>query len=229
VPRPLVWALALAGGALWLRGRPRGGGAVPAGDVLEVWTLGQKLGQRCGVPLSPAVTGDFGDVVHEQLQLPPGVRGWGWTPPGDLRAAQRFGPQLVADLEDRKSTKAKPSAGWTGDEVAEAEALAELAGGITSHGYVFKNLRPVLAPFAARGRRVYPQVYDSDRSTEPRKFLRTCVTMWRDAGFVDVVPLLGVSAGADWLRAWLEECAVLGVPAALYSLERMEQLEIPCP
>lgn len=219
-----VYALARRASA----GGPKGGVLAPSKGLLEIWSLSSSPGQLCGLPLCPTATGNFGATVHD-IVLPPGTRGWGWTPPGDLRAAERFGLQLVADIEDRKSTKAKPSAGWTGAEVAEAEQLADRVGALTSHGFVFKNLRPILAPFAARGRWVYPQVYDSDRSTQPRKFLRQCVTMWQDAGFETVVPLLGASAGADWLQEWLEECDVLGLASAIYSAQRMKQLGIACP
>lgn len=206
------------------------GGALPeldlgGGNVLEIWTLSTQGGQRCGVPLLPRGTDNYGaDVVP----LPPGSRCWGWTPPGDLRAAERFGVGLVADLELRAATKAAPLAGWTGAELAEAEQLAALVGGVTSHGYVAPALRQVLQRFAAAGRTAYPQVYDSDRSTEPRGFLRTCVNSYRKAGFANIVPLLSASSGVDYLLAWIEECAELGVRPAIYSLERMQEKGIDC-
>jgi len=195
------------------------------GRLREVWTLGGKPGLWCGVPLTASATGNYGATVHNVEGT---GRVWGWTPPGDLRAAQQYGKRLIADVEDRKSTKAKPSAGWTGEEVEDAVACASLVGGITSHGYVFKNLRNVLKAFADNGCTAYPQVYDSDRSTEPRKFLRTCVNMYRDAGFAEVVPLISASSGVDFLRAWLAECAELNVQAAIYSLQRLKQLNITC-
>jgi hypothetical protein len=202
------------------------GGVVLLGDAIrEIWTLNASPGDECGVPLIPRCTTNYGvDVIN--------VSGtgsvWGWTPPGDLRAAQKYGRRLIADVEDRASTKAKPSAGWTGYEVDAAEQLALLAGGVTSHGYVFKNLKPVLARLASHGLTAYPQVYDSDNSTKPREFLRTCVKMYRDVGFKTVVPLFSASSGAAFLQEWIDECRVMGIQGAIYSLERMKQKGISC-
>jgi len=202
------------------------GGVVLLGDaVREIWTLSAVPGVECGVPLIPRCTTNYG---ADLLNVPGKGSVWGWTPPGDLRAAQKYGKRLIADVEDRASTKAKPSAGWTGYEVDAAEQLALLAGGVTSHGYVFKNLKPVLARLASHGLTAYPQVYDSDNSTKPREFLRTCVKMYRDVGFTTVVPLFSASSGAAFLQEWIDECRVMGIQGAIYSLERMKQKGISC-
>lgn len=202
------------------------GGIVLLGDAIrEIWTLDDAPGSECGVPLIPRATNNYGANV---LDVSGTGQVWGWTPPGDLRAAQKYGKRLIADVEDRASTKAMPSSGWTGFEVDAAEQLALLAGGVTSHGYVFKNLKPVLARFASHGLTVYPQVYDSDNSTKPREFLRTCVKMYRDVGFKTVVPLFSASSGAAFLQEWIDECRVMKIQGAIYSLQRMKEKGISC-
>ena len=187
--------------------------------------MADKPGSWCGAPVIPKCTADYGSVV---LDVPGSGLVWGWTPPGDLRAATKYGKRLIADLEMRSSTKAKPSAGWTGDELAAAEQLAPLVWGVTSHGYVAPSLRDVLGILAQRDVVAMPQVYDSDRSTEPRKFLRDCLDSYHKAGFRFIVPLLGASAGADYLREWIDECRARGVPYALWSLQRLAERKIDC-
>ncbi len=204
---------------------PNGGVVLLGNAIREIWTLDDAPGTECGVPLIPRCTTNYG---ADLLDVPGAGSVWGWTPPGDLRAAQKYGKRLIADVEDRASTKAKPSAGWTGFEVDAAEQLALLAGGVTSHGYVFKSLKPVLARLASRGLTVYPQVYDSDNSTKPREFLRTCVKMYRDVGFTKVVPLFSASSGAAFLQEWIDECRVMGIQGAIYSLQRMKEKGISC-
>ena len=202
------------------------GGVVLLGDAIrEIWTLSDAPGTEGGVPLIPRCTTNYG---ADLIGVPGTGPVWGWSPPGDLRAAQKYGKRLIADVEDRASTKAKPSAGWTGFEVDAAEQLALLAGGVTSHGYVFKSLKPVLARLASHGLTVYPQVYDSDNSTKPREFLRTCVKMYRDVGFKTVVPLFSASSGAAFLQEWIDECRVMGIQGAIYSLQRMKEKGISC-
>lgn len=203
----------------------RTGPPVPPPPGARVWSLSSKGGAWCELPILPTCTRDFG---LEVLDLPTDGPVWGWTPPGDLRAAQRYGGQLIADVELRAWVPAAPASAWIGTEVAEAAAVAELAGGVTSHGVVPSPLRPVLAEFAARGCVGYPQVYDSDQSSEPRELLRRCVKSWQAAGFSSVVPVLGVSAGLPHLRAWLDECATLGLSAHLWSLERCKERGITC-
>lgn len=187
-----------------------------------VWSLSPKTGTYCGLPLVPVATGGFGAHV---LELPEGVRCWGWTPPGEFAAADRYGQALIADVELARTNKAKPSAGWTGTELAQAEALAPRVGGVTSHGFVLRQLRGVLGAFAAAGCTAYPQVYDTDRSTEPRSFLRRCVAMYLEAGFKNVVPLLGVAAGPDHLVAWLDECARMQIRPDLWQLSRLREIK----
>ncbi len=202
------------------------GGVVLLGDsIREIWTLGAEPGTECGVPLIPRCTTNYG---ADLLDVPGNGAVWGWTPPGDLRAAQKYGRRLIADVEDRASTKAKPSAGWTGFEVDAADQLAKLVGGVTSHGYVFKSLKPVLVRLASNGLTVYPQVYDSDNSSKPREFLRTCVKMYQDVGFKKIVPLFSASSGAAFLQEWIDECRVLRIQGAIYSLQRMKEKGITC-
>lgn len=186
-----------------------------------VWSLSPKPGRYCNLPLVPMATSGLGAQV---LDVPSGVRCWGWTPPGELAAVRRYGRSLIADVELRSTNKLRPEAGWTGAEVAEAAQVAAGVGGVTSHGFVLRQLRDVLGEFARAGCTAYPQVYDSDRSTEPRGFLRQCVKMYRAAGFSEVVPLLGLSAGPEHLFAWLDECRALGVRADLWSLPRLREM-----
>lgn len=185
-----------------------------------VWSLGAQ-GSYCGLPLVPPATSGMGAKV---LDVPKGLRCWGWTPPGELVAARRFGRALIADVELRGTNKVRPEAGWRGTELLEADDVAQDVGGVTSHGYVLKPLRGVLERFASAGCVAYPQVYDSDQSTEPRAFLRRCVEMYQAAGFARVVPLLGVSAGVPHLLAWLDECQRLGLRPDLWQLARLKAL-----
>ena len=187
-----------------------------------IWSLGAR-GSYCGLPLVPPATSGMGAKV---LDVPAGVRCWGWTPPGELAAARRYGPAFIADVEFRGTNKVRPDAGWTGSELLEAADVAQGIGGVTSHGFVLHQLRGVLGRFAAAGCTAYPQVYDSDRSTEPRAFLRRCVGMYRAAGFTRVVPLLGVSAGVTHLLAWLDECRRMDLRPDLWQLARLQELAV---
>lgn len=218
-------ALASGGGKPPKKQAPNGGVILLGDAISQIWTLDDAPGVECGVPLVPRCTTNYGADV---LDVPGTGPVWGWTPPGDLRAAQKYGKRMIADVEDRGSTKAKPSAGWTGFEIDAAEQLAGLVGGVTSHGYVFKSLKPVLARLASHGLTVYPQVYDSDNSTKPREFLRTCVKMYKDVGFKTVVPLFSASSGAAFLQEWIDECRVMDIQGAIYSLQRLKQKGISC-
>lgn len=71
----------------------------------------------------------------------------------------------------------------------------------------------------------YPQVYATKTTKDLRKFLRTCVNMYRDVGFTTVIPLLGVVAGKDFVVQWLQECQALKCNAALYSLQRLQDTD----
>lgn len=188
------------------------------GLAIEIWTLGKQGGSYCGLPTIPLGSSEWGFNVVSQ---PAGQKCWGWTPPGVLNAANEHRRSLIADVELRRVTTAKPEAGWTGSEMGNAEQLAELVGGITSHGFVLKELREVMKIFAAAKLIAYPQVYATKNTTDPRKFLRTCVNMYRDVGFTTVIPLIGVVAGKDFVIQWLQECQALKCSAALYSLQRL--------
>lgn len=201
-----------------------------AGANIGVWNIGNGNGQWCGVPLIPTVTANYGEDVKT-------VGGaylvWGWTPPGDLRAALKYGKRLIADCELRASTKAKPSAGWKGDELAQAKALAPLCHGVTSHGFVPPSIKAVLMEFAQAGGVAYPQVYDTDRSTlnnpgGPRAFLNTCVESYRKIGFERVVPVLGASAGEDIMAEWIDECRLKGYTYTIWSEQRLKGMKFTC-
>lgn len=191
----------------------------------RIWSLGDDGGSRCGLEYLPVATADWGAKILPDVGAP---SAWGWSPPGDLRAAQAYGRRFIADVEFRPYVPASPGSAWAGDEIAEAAAVAALAGGVTSHGFVPKKLAPVLKVFAAAGCTGYPQVYDSDKSADPKPFLRNCLNSWRAAGFAVVRPLLGVSAGAGRLAAWLEECAEQGIGYDLYSAQRIAQMNLDC-
>lgn len=176
-----------------------------------LWSLDHaQIGDKCGLQVLPSGTREWGKDV---LALEGLV--WGWTPPGDLRAADEYGLRLAADVELKQ---------WNGSEVEQAKALAARVGGVTSHGFGGgAKLRPVLAEFAAAGRLAFPQVYDSDRKRDPAAFLRQCVEAYGKAGFPPerVIPLLGIVAGADYVREWRDEAHRLGCPAVHYwSLQR---------
>ena len=87
---------------------------------------------------------------------------------------------------------------------------------------------PLIPRCTTNGLTVYPQVYDSDNSTKPREFLRTCVKMYQDAGFKKIVPLFSASSGAAFLQEWIDECRVLKIQGAIYSLQRMKEKGITC-
>jgi hypothetical protein len=195
------------------------------GLALEIWTLGKKPGVYCGLPTIPLGSSEWGFAV---VQQPAGQKCWGWTPPGTLDAAREHGRSLIADVELRRVTTAKPEAGWTGSELGYAEQLAALVGGVTSHGFVLKELREVMKILAAADLVAYPQVYATKNTKDPRKFLRTCVSMYRDVGFKTVVPLIGVVAGQDFVLQWLQECEALKCQAALWSLQRLQQMNVKC-
>ncbi|MEZ4454178.1 MAG: hypothetical protein R3B09_32285 [Nannocystaceae bacterium] len=190
--------------------------------VPAIWSITRGPALWKGLPVIQPATEDYGATV---LEVPGHDTVWGWTPPGDLRAAERYGERLIADVEMRKTTKAKPDAGWT-YEIESAELLAALVGGVTSHGWLPEEWRDVLRPFAKQGCVGYPQVYDTDRSTKPRSFLRDCLKQWEAAGFQrdQVVPLLGLSAGPEHVAAWIDECGKLGIPFHLWSLQRAEEM-----
>lgn len=200
----------------------------PPPDGMQVWSLGASSGSWCGLPLVRRCTENFGVQVLDLGELGAGELVWGWTPPGDLRAAGRYGKQLIADVEYRPVVPAAPASAWAGYEVDEADAVAAQVMGVTSHGFVPPGLRAVMKRFAAAGCVGFPQVYDSDASTEPRKFLRTCINSWQNAGFTMIVPLLGASAGLPHLLAWLDECRTLGVTSHLWSLQRLQERDVTC-
>ena len=197
----------------------------PAPAGTQIWSLTPASGERCGVDLVPAVTGSWGTKIVEGVDAD---LVWGWTPPGDLRLAKLYGKRLIADVEYRPVVPAAPKSAWAGTEVAQAAELGALVGGVTSHGFVPAGLRPVLAQLASRGVIGYPQVYDSDKSAEPRQFLRTCLASWKKAGFATIRPLLGVSAGLPHLAAWLDECQAQGVTPHLWDLQRIQTSKYSC-
>lgn len=54
------------------------------------------------------------------------------------------------------------------------------------------------------------------------------MSMYRDIGFKTVVPLIGVVAGQDFVLQWLQECEALKCQAALWSLQRLQQMNLKC-
>ena len=52
--------------------------------------------------------------------------------------------------------------------------------------------------------------------------------MYRDVGFTKVVPLFSASSGAAFLQEWIDECRVMGIQGAIYSLQRMKEKGISC-
>jgi len=179
-----------------------------------VFSIGHRAGQWGSATRVPAVTSGFGlDVIDVATRGPV----WGWTPPGDLRAATRYSGQIIANLEYRPVVPARPAAGWNGDELADAAALAPHVAGVISHGFIPKPLERVFGLLASHGAVGFPEVFDPDRSTDPRSFTRTCVESWRRIGFKAVVPVFGAAAGVDFLRAGLDEAARLGLGAALWT------------
>lgn len=195
------------------------------GEV-AIWTLATHGGRYCGLPLVPAVTRG---AWTDRVRVVTGVSAplvWGWTTPEGLgpAAASAYPGRLVADVELRS---------WKGPEIEAAEFLAASCPAVTSHGYIPRQLREVLGVFARRDRVGLPQVYDTDRSTRPVEFLRRCVGSYHDHGFRQVVPLLGLSAGPEHVRAWIEYLLRDGAPFHLYALGRLQAdrrlQEIACP
>ncbi|HEY8379894.1 MAG TPA: hypothetical protein VIK91_25560 [Nannocystis sp.] len=198
---------------------PRGPALPPASDAWEVlarpaiWSLGTSSTPRCNGRLAvvPAVTANWGTQIRDGVKAP---LVWGWTAPGQRAVADRYAGRLVADVE-LKSWSGKAS------ELAEAEYLAARCPAVTSHGFVAPSLKGALKKFAAAGRVAIPQVYDSDRSREPRAFVRQCVDSYDRAGFTRILPLLGIVAGVDYTEAWIDECQKMGVPFHLWSTGRL--------
>lgn len=187
-------------------------GRVPAEAF--VFSIGHKPGRWGRATRIPAATEGFGvDVVEVAGDGPV----WGWTPPGDLRAAHRYSRRLVANIEYRPVVPARPEAGWTGKELAAAGELAPHCLGLISHGFVPGPLAGVFKTIAASGAIGFPEVFDPDRSTDPREFLRTCVSSWKKHGFKTIVPVFGAAGGLDFVREGFDEAVALGLPGALWT------------
>ena len=179
-----------------------------------VFSIGHRAGRWGSATRVPAVTSGFG---LEVLDVATDGPVWGWTPPGDLRAATRYTGRIIANLEYRPVVPARPAAGWMGDELADAAALAPHVAGVISHGFVPKPLERVFGLLASHGAVGFPEVFDPDQSTDPRSFTRRCVDSWRRIGFKAVVPVFGAAGGVDFLRAGLDEASRLGLGAALWT------------
>lgn len=78
----LSCAAAVVTGLLAVGGRT--GTPVPPPLGARVWSLSSKGGVWCELPILPGCIRDFGAEV---LDLPTNGPVWGWTPPGELRAA----------------------------------------------------------------------------------------------------------------------------------------------
>lgn len=191
---------------------------------MRIWSLDNAPGSFCGFALVPVATADWGKKILDVDGVDPV---WGWTPPGvgdfwegdaDLRLAERYKLRTIADVELRQ---------WKGraGEATAARALADLCGGVTSHGFVAPPLEDSLREFADRDRIAYPQVYDTDRSTPvDGSFIAACVQSYRKIGFARVVPLLGASAGPERLAAWAAWCRTEGVDFDFWELSDARQL-----
>lgn len=192
--------------------------SVPAESF--VFSIGHKPGRWGRATRIPAATEGFGVKVVDVAGDGPV---WGWTPPGDLRAAERYSGRLVANIEYRPVVPARPASGWVGNELASAAALAPHVLGVVSHGYVPRPLGAVFETLARAGAIGFPEVFDPDRSTDPRVFLRTCLASWRKHGFGQLVPVFGAAAGVDFLREGLDEAARLGLAAAIWTSGSMAE------
>lgn len=192
----------------------------------HIWTPGLGLARHASglTPVSRL-------TKWHSVALAPGVTlsdtGWAWTGPRpEVRdLAEKLTGRFIADCEipSEKTPAAKLPQYWRGlpGEVEIAEHLARHALGVTSHGFPKREMRETLSVFARAGLPVFPQVYDNDRSTArnpggSETFLRDCVSMHRDLGFENVVPILGLKAGPDIVRRWLDTCTRLGVPWHLW-------------
>lgn len=169
---------------------------------------GAVLGGR--LPLLPCGTTSQGRSVRGDV----GGHLWGWTSPTAHRFATERAGRAIADVE--LPDWGKP--GQVKAESAAAEEIASHAVGVTSHGFAPARLAHALGEFAVRDLTGFPQVFDSDRSTAPRVFLLRCLSTWRDMGFDRLVPLLGLSAGRDAVRIWIEICEDRGLDWHLWSL-----------
>lgn len=198
---------------------------IPSG----VFYMGRQPGEYCGLRLIPNCGSNWGlGAITVGLPSP---RVWAWTPPGDLRAAEAYGPRLIADVEYRPVVPASPQSAWTGEELDQGEALAQLladGGGVTSHGWVPPAFRELFGLFASRGLVGYPQVYDSKRKRDPRKFLRSCVESYRKAGFEEVRPLLGARMGPERLDAAIDEARRMGVVPDFWHRGLLKEQGIAC-
>ena len=52
--------------------------------------------------------------------------------------------------------------------------------------------------------------------------------MYKDVGFKTVVPLFSASSGAAFLQEWIDECRVMKIRGAIYSLQRLHEKGITC-
>lgn len=189
-----VRELLLTRHALWSPGVP---------SVTHLW----------GLPIVPCVqlgatrpvrslVGDNALTVEDASEV---CAVWAWTKPGDTRAVDTYAGRCIADVETGRN-------GWTGaaSETVDAHTLAARVAAVTSHGFVLRKAKRALLEFARVGCIAIPQVYDRDASADPQDFVKRCVSMYRDLGFADVVPLLGVDVakvgGAKHLRLWAAAC-----------------------
>lgn len=185
-----------------------------------LWTLDSRGGSRCllghaanvtcpgCLPLLPCLTSGGGATVRRAAA--DAALGWAWTPPGVRGPALDLSGRFIADVE-LSSDPDLP--GWDGaaEDSEHAAFLSYRCQGVTSHGYPKRALEHVLTTFAAHGCRVFPQVYDSDRSTltregGPEAYIRRSVRMYAALGFEKITPLLGLSAGPDIVRRWVRWC-----------------------
>lgn len=144
-----------------------------------------------------------------------------------LTIAEALSGRFVADMEvpSPRTPTAQLGAFWRGQagEVSFARDIARHATGVTSHGLVKDIMRGSLTAFAEAGLPVFCQTYDTDRSTlrnpgGPAQYLRDCVSMHTDLGFRAVVPILGLKAGPDIVRVWLDTCAEMGLAWHLWRI-----------
>jgi hypothetical protein len=183
----------------------------PAGGAGEVW------------PLEGDGKGDGGLSAQEAEDT---VAVFAWCKPGDMRAARAYRSRLVMNVE---------AGSWRGmpddpERVLDIwretgpEGMRSVA--VTSHGFILRKPSRAMEALANAGLVGIPQVYDADASAKPRSYVRTCVNMYRDAGFREVVLLLGTEAaiirpgettgirtpaeGVDHMRRWADACEEMG-------------------
>lgn len=153
-------------------------------------------------PLMSGARAD-GDLTQAEADATLGV--FAQNRPGDKRAARAYGLRCIMNVE-ASSWRGHPSEPAAALDIARECALGSGFGGgvddgaprmcsaVTGHGFILRRCQPAMRALAAAGLIGIFQAYDDDGSADPRQFIKDCVRYYQDAGFREIVGLVGVGA-----------------------------------